>query len=220
MSTIRLENLTKFYPTPGGRRYVFRQLNYTFPTEGNVGILGFNGAGKSTLMRLIGGTDFPNGGRVHTDCRISWPIGLSSGFQGSLTGRENVKFVSRIYGDDPAARSRRIDYVADFAEIGDYFDMPVSSYSSGMRSRLSFGLSMAFEFDIYLVDEVIAVGDKRFKEKSQAAFRLKQEKARLITVSHDLSLLKSMCNVGIVLNAGEFQSFNNIDDAIAAYQQL
>lgn len=217
---IRLEKLTKFYPTPAGRRYVFKDLDYTFPPEGNIGILGYNGAGKSTLMRLIGGTDFANSGRVHADCRISWPIGLASGFQGSLTGRENVKFVSRIYGDDTPARQRRIDYVADFSELGDYFDMAVNTYSSGMRSRLSFGLSMAFEFDVYLVDEVIAVGDKKFKEKSQAAFREKREKARLITVSHDLALLKSMCNVGIVLNAGEFQSFSSIDDAIAAYQQL
>ena len=199
---------------------MFRDVNYTFPEQGNIGVLGYNGAGKSTLMRLIGGTDFANAGRVRKDCRISWPIGLGSGFQGSLTGRENVKFVSRVYGDSAALRRQRIEYVADFAEIGTYFDMPVNTYSSGMRSRLSFGLSMAFEFDVYLVDEVIAVGDKRFKEKSQEAFRQKQEKARLITVSHDLSLLKSLCNVGIVLNKGEFQSFESIDDAITAYQQL
>ncbi len=217
---IQLENLTKYYPTKDGRRYVFRNVNYALPETGNIGVLGYNGAGKSTLMRLIGGTDFANSGRVKTDCRISWPIGLSSGFQGSLTGRENVKFVSRVYGDDAATRLERLEYVADFAEIGDYFDMPVNTYSSGMRSRLSFGLSMAFDFDVYLVDEVIAVGDKQFKEKSQAAFRQKQEKARLITVSHDLSLLKSLCNVGIVLNQGEFQSFDNIEDAISAYQQL
>tara|TARA_R110002049_G_scaffold158018_1_gene322927 strand:- start:51 stop:707 length:657 start_codon:yes stop_codon:yes gene_type:complete len=217
---IQLENLTKYYATPKGRRYVFRDVNYTFPEQGNIGVLGYNGAGKSTLMRLIGGTDFANAGRVRKDCRISWPIGLGSGFQGSLTGRENVKFVSRVYGDSAALRRQRIEYVADFAEIGTYFDMPVNTYSSGMRSRLSFGLSMAFEFDVYLVDEVIAVGDKRFKEKSQEAFRQKQEKARLITVSHDLSLLKSLCNVGIVLNKGEFQSFESIDDAITAYQQL
>ena len=217
---IRLENLTKFYPTPAGRRYVFRSVDYTFPEQGNIGILGFNGAGKSTLMRLIGGTDFANSGRVHTDCRISWPVGLAAGFQGSLTGRENVKFVSRVYGDTPEARTERINYVMDFAELGDYFDMPVNTYSSGMRSRLSFGLSMAFEFDVYLVDEVIAVGDRQFKKKSEAAFQQKQEKARLITVSHDLGLLKSLCNVGIVLNKGQLQSYSSIEDAINAYQQL
>lgn len=217
---IRLENLTKYYPTKNGRRYVFKDVSYCLPEHGNIGILGHNGAGKSTLMRLIGGTDFANAGRVRSDCRISWPIGLASGFQGSLTGRENVKFVSRVYGDTAPARRARIDYVADFAEIGDYFDMPVNTYSSGMRSRLSFGLSMAFDFDVYLVDEVIAVGDKKFKEKSEAAFRQKQEKARLITVSHDLGLLKSLCNVGIVLNQGVLSSFDNIEDAISAYQQL
>ncbi|MFK7967257.1 MAG: ABC transporter ATP-binding protein [Burkholderiaceae bacterium] len=217
---IRLENLTKFYPTPAGRRYVFRSVDYTFPEQGNIGILGFNGAGKSTLMRLIGGTDFANSGRVHADCRISWPVGLAAGFQGSLTGRENVKFVSRVYGDTPEARAERISYVMDFAELGDYFDMPVNTYSSGMRSRLSFGLSMAFEFDVYLVDEVIAVGDRQFKKKSEAAFRQRQEKARLITVSHDLGLLKSLCNVGIVLNKGQLQSYSSIEDAINAYQQL
>lgn len=217
---IRLENLTKFYPTPAGRRYIFRDLNYMFPQEGNIGILGFNGAGKSTLMRLIGGTDFPNRGQVHADCRISWPVGLAAGFQGSLTGRENVKFVSRVYGDTPSVRAERIDYVTEFAELGDYLDMPVNTYSSGMRSRLSFGLSMAFEFDVYLVDEVIAVGDRQFKKKSEAAFRQRQEKARLITVSHDLGLLKSLCNVGIVLNKGQLQSYDSIEDAIDAYQQL
>lgn len=218
--TIRLENLTKFYPTPAGRRYVFKDVNYEFPAEGNVGILGFNGAGKSTLMRLIGGTDFANAGRVHTDCRISWPVGLAAGFQGSLTGRENVKFVSRVYGDDKSLRSQRLDYVMAFAELGDYFDMPVATYSSGMRSRLSFGLSMAFEFDVYLVDEVIAVGDRQFKKKSEAVFKQRHEKARLITVSHDLGLLKSLCNVGIVLNKGHLQTFDSIENAIDAYQQL
>ncbi|HUG21244.1 ABC transporter ATP-binding protein, partial [Piscinibacter sp.] len=146
---LQLRNLTKWYPTPQGRRYVFRNLNFTFPAGANVGLIGRNGAGKSTLMRLIGGTDTPNAGAVVTDARVSWPVGLTGGFQGSLTARENIQFVCRVNGATGAAMRRVISFVEDFAEIGDSFNLPVKSYSSGMRSRVAFGLSMAFDFDYY-----------------------------------------------------------------------
>ncbi|PZR03056.1 MAG: ABC transporter ATP-binding protein, partial [Flavobacterium psychrophilum] len=155
---IRIENLTKSYKTPKGKHYVFKNLSVELPSDKSVALIGRNGAGKSTLLRMIGGIDRPDSGRILTNKTISWPVGLAGGFQGSLTGRENVKFVSRLYARKDEIREK-VEFVEAFAEIGKYFDMPIKTYSSGMRSRLGFGLSMAFKFDYYLVDEVTAVGD-------------------------------------------------------------
>lgn len=160
---IRIENLTKTYRTPQGRHNVFKNLNIELPSGKSVALIGRNGAGKSTLLRMIGGIDRPDSGRIITNKTISWPVGLSGGFQGSLTGRENVKFVSRLYAKQNELQDK-VAFVEDFAELGKYFDMPIKTYSSGMKSRLGFGLSMAFKFDYYLVDEVTAVGDAKFKK--------------------------------------------------------
>ena len=167
---IDINNVTKSYLTNKGRRFVFRNLNISLPSNRNIALIGRNGAGKSTLMRLLGGQDVPDSGKIVTDKSISWPVGLSGGFQGSLTGRQNVKFVARIqgaYGDD---LRRVVTFVEEFAEIGEYFDLPVNTYSSGMRGRVAFGLSLAFNFDYYLVDEAISVGDAHFREKAQSLF--------------------------------------------------
>ena len=152
---IELVNLTKWFPTPGGRHYVFRNLNFSFPDRVSIGLMGRNGAGKSTLMRLIGGLDTPDEGEVRSNNSISWPVGLSSGLQGSLTARDNVRFVCRLYGATGAAMQEKIRFVEEFAEIGKFFDMPLKTYSSGMRGRVSFGLSMAFSFDYYLIDSTL-----------------------------------------------------------------
>ena len=162
---IELQNLTKSYKTPAGRHYLFRDLNVVLPSGKSVGLLGKNGAGKSTLLRIIGGIDRPDAGKVITDQRISWPVGLAAGFQGSMSGRDNVKFLCRLYAK-PEEFADKIAFVEAFAEIGKYFDMPVKTYSSGMRSRLGFGTSLAFDFDYYLIDEVTSVGDAAFKKKS------------------------------------------------------
>ncbi len=181
---LELRNLTKWYATPRGRRYVFRDLNFVFPPDASIGLIGRNGAGKSTLLRLLGGIDMPNAGAVVTDARISWPVGLSGGFQTSLTARENVQFVCRVHGATGRSMRRIVDFVADFAEIGEYFDLPMNSYSSGMRSRVAFGMSMAFDFDYYLIDEVTAVGDPQFKSKSQAILKERLKRSKVIMVSH------------------------------------
>src|SRR5690606_16057139 len=154
---IEVRNLYKSYRDRSQqKRYrVFENLSFTIPEGRNVAILGRNGSGKSTLLRLLGGIDVPDRGRIITDKRISWPVGLSGGFQGSLTGRENVKFVARVQGACGPALRRIVDYVESFAEIGDYFDEPVKTYSSGMRGRVAFGLSLAFDFDYYLIDEAM-----------------------------------------------------------------
>lgn len=215
---LRLQQLTKWYPTPHGRRYVFRDLNFTFPAGMNVGLIGRNGAGKSTLMRILGGIEPPNGGAVITDARISWPVGLSGGFQGSLTARENVQFVCRVYGAVGNAMRKKVAFVEEFAEIGDYFDVPVKSYSSGMRSRVAFGLSMAFDFDYYLIDEVMAVGDAQFKAKSRVVMKQRLQQANLMLVSHNMADIRQYCNLVVVVDRGNTVLYEDVEAGIAAYQ--
>ncbi|WP_237057898.1 ABC transporter ATP-binding protein [Microbulbifer sediminum] len=216
---IELRNLTKSYRTPHGRKVLFRDVSAVFPENRNIGILGRNGAGKSTLLRIMGGIDYPDAGRVITDKRISWPMGLSGGFQGSMTGRENCAFVCGIHGIWGSARRRVLDRVQDFAEIGDYFDAPVKSYSSGMRSRLAFGLSIAVDFDVYLVDEVMSVGDAHFKHKCEQVIAEKRKTSNFIIVAHAMPQLKKNCDVGIYVGDGGLKIFDTVEEAIALYQQ-
>ncbi len=214
---IRLDNITKSYRMREGRRYVFRDLSMEFPVGKNVALLGKNGAGKSTLMRLLGGTDFPDRGEIETDQVLSWPLALTGGFQGSLSGKDNVKFVCRAYGADDELEER-LNFVHKFSELGDYFYEPVKSYSSGMRSRLAFALSLAFDFDVYLVDEVTAVGDQSFRRKAKRAFEELKDRATLIMVSHDMQTLRQHCDVAVFLEQGKVTWFDDLEEAIARYQ--
>lgn len=215
---IVLDNLTKSYVTPKvGRHYVFKNLSAQMPTGTNIALLGENGAGKSTLLRIIGGIDFADSGEIRSEGRISWPVGLVGGFQGSLTGRQNVRFVCRLNSQTDQI-DEKIRFVEDFAEIGKYFDMPVKNYSSGMKSRLSFGLSMAFEFDYYLLDEVGAVGDARFKAKSEALLKDLQERSGIIMVSHNLKSLSRLCDVAFLLRGGKAEFFEDVNQAIRVYE--
>lgn len=214
---IRIENLTKSYRTPQGRHYVFKDLNLELPSGKSVALIGRNGAGKSTLLRMIGGIDRPDSGRIITDKTISWPVGLSGGFQGSLTGRENVKFVARLYAKKEELQEK-IEFVEDFAELGKYFDMPIKTYSSGMKSRLGFGLSMAFKFDYYLVDEVTAVGDARFKQKCADLFNSRHKEASFLMVSHSLNSLKEYCDVALLIDRqSQTKLHDNLEEAISMY---
>lgn len=214
---IRIENLTKSYRTPQGRHYVFKDLNLELPSGKSVALIGRNGAGKSTLLRMIGGIDRPDSGRIITDKTISWPVGLSGGFQGSLTGRENVKFVARLYAKKEELQEK-IEFVEDFAELGKYFDMPIKTYSSGMKSRLGFGLSMAFKFDYYLVDEVTAVGDARFKNKCLELFIQKKYTSSFLMVSHSLNSLKEYCDIGLTMHRdGRIKMHDDVAEAIKDY---
>lgn len=215
---IEVHNLYKRYRNHHNSPWVLKGIDFTIPPGVSVGVVGRNGAGKSTLLRLMGGMDRPDHGKVIHNGQVSWPIGLSGGFQGSMTGRQNVKFVARIHGNDQDVE-RIIRYVEDFAEIGTAFDEPVNTYSSGMRSRVSFGLSLAFNFDLYLSDEATAVGDRMFKEKATEAFRERVGRANIIMVSHGEKILKDLCQAGIWLNEGEAVWFDSIDDALAAYHE-
>ncbi|MBB3230154.1 ABC transporter ATP-binding protein [Halomonas stenophila] len=214
---IELNRLYKRYHNHRYNDWVLKDVNLTIPRGVSVGLVGPNGAGKSTLLRLIGGMDTPERGEVKRRCRVSWPIGLTGGFKGSMTGRQNVQFVARVHGGGGQGVKRIIEFVEEFAEIGGAFDRPVQTYSSGMRSRLAFGLSLAFDFDVYLSDEATSVGDRAFKAKAKQAFRDRVGKASLIMVSHGESILREMCQAGIFLHQGRAQWFDEIDDAIAAY---
>ncbi|PTR21311.1 MULTISPECIES: ABC transporter ATP-binding protein [unclassified Pseudomonas] len=212
-----LRNITKSYLTPKGRRHVFRDLSLQIPPGKNIGLIGRNGSGKSTLMRLLGGADVPDSGTVVTNKSISWPVGLSGGLHGTMTGRENIKFVSRVYGAEGDAMRQKVSYVEDFAEIGSWIDEPVKTYSSGMRSRLAFGLSMAFDFDYYLIDEVMSVGDAHFKRKCADVFETRLQKSKVVLVSHSMPEIKKLCDVVLLVRDGGVQIYDDVDEGIKAY---
>ena len=216
---IELRNVTKYYPTKTGFRHILRNVSMTIPGATNLAVLGPNGAGKSTLLRLIGGAEAPNRGSIRSNQSISWPLGLGTGFQSALTGEQNVLFVCRINGLTAAQTRKVLDEVIEFTELGEYFELPVKTYSSGMRARLSFGLSMAFYFDIYLIDELTSVGDAIFREKATKAFQDMRDRASVIFVSHNLVTLKEICSSALFLHDGIAAYFDNIDEAIFAYQE-
>jgi capsular polysaccharide transport system ATP-binding protein len=211
---IMLENVTKIYKSKDGHKVVADDLSCQIPRGCNLGILGINGAGKSTLLRMIGGIEEPNSGVIRRHSRVSFPLGFSGTFAGSLSGRENAVFLARIYG---ASTRYVVDFAEDFAEIGSYYDMPVNTYSSGMRSRLAFGVSLAIDFDVYLVDEATAVGDVTFQEKCHAAISARFSRSDVIMISHAPETLKQYCNQGAVLDRGRLAFYDDIDQANAAY---
>ena len=213
---IQLKYISKTYYTKGIRKQIFQGLNFEFNSNRNYALLGQNGVGKSTLLRLIAGGEMPDSGIIERKGKVSWPMGFSGGFNGTMTGIENIRFVSRIYGQDP---KRVIQYVRDFSELGDSIKLPIKTYSSGMRARLAFGLSLAIDFDCYLVDEVIAVGDANFRKKSQEAFQAKFEHSFLIMASHSAGIIKEYCDCGILLKQGSLEYHDSIDELLVAYRK-
>ena len=216
---IYFKNVSKFYPTKQGRSYVFKDVNMSLPTDKNIAVLGPNGVGKSTLIKMLGGADFPSRGEIKSDQRISWPLGLQGGLQGSMSARENVRFVARIHGYRDTKPVEK--QVADFAEIGNYFDEPVRTYSNGMRSKVTFGLAMAFDlnFDILLIDELTAVGDANFKAKSKKLLLDQYENTKLIMVNHSLAELKQFCQAGIVIKDQTLHYHPDLKSAIEDYNE-
>jgi capsular polysaccharide transport system ATP-binding protein len=213
---IEVSNLTKSFFYQGKKTTIFKDLSFKIHTGESIAILGANGAGKSTLLRILGGIDLPDSGTIQTDSTISWPVGLVGGFQGSLTGRENVTFVSRIYAEKRKV-PEKVRYVEEFAELGVYFDRPFKTYSSGMRSRVTFGLSMAFDFDVYLIDEVTAAGDQRFREKSKRLLMERKKNADFLMVDHNLWGLKLHCDRAFILDGGKIEEFSDLDEAVALH---
>lgn len=213
---IRLENLTKVFTLNGRRKVVMQDVNMVFPTGSTVALLGRNGAGKSTLLSMIAGTMPPTSGRIITSGTVSWPVGFAGSFHPELTGVQNVRFVARIYGVDTDAL---IDFVEDFADLGMHFRLPFRTYSSGMRSRLAFGVSMGIPFDTYLIDEVTAVGDARFKAKSAEVFQERRRKAGAVLVSHSMGKVKETCTSGVVLENGKLHYYDDIEAAITHHKR-
>jgi capsular polysaccharide transport system ATP-binding protein len=212
---IELRNVSKAYPANSGFHVVLDDISVDFSNDENIGILGRNGAGKSTLLRILSGVELPDSGDVVRKGRISWPLGFSGGFNGSLSGEVNCRFVARIYGEETDSV---IDFARQFADIGEYFHMPVRTYSSGMKARLAFGLSMAVDFGLYLVDEVTAVGDKSFQDKCRQAFAERRGRSALILVSHNLKTVAEYCDRCAVLDGGRLQLFDSVDEAAKVYE--
>jgi capsular polysaccharide transport system ATP-binding protein len=214
---IRLERITKTYSTRGGRRRVLDNVSATFEAGHNFGILGINGAGKSTLIRLLAGCELPDSGTIRRRARVSFPLGFGGTFHGALSGRENTRFLARIYG---AAMRSMLDYVECFSELGEYFDMPVNTYSAGMRARLAFAACLAIDFDVYLVDEATEVGDHRFRRKCAEAFRARIAHCDIILVTHNAETLRQYCDRGAILAGGALTLFDDLGIAIGRYHRL
>ena len=213
---IVLENLSKSFPIPGGRKYVVRDVSVTFPTRTAVALLGRNGTGKSTLLEMIGGSSSPDSGRIWSTGSISWPVGFAGSFHRELSGAQNTRFIARAYGvdtDDLCA------FVKEFSELKSQFHMPIRSYSAGMKSRLAFGISMGIRFDTYLVAEVTSVGDASFKQKSLQLFRDRMTDSGAIMVSHSMRQVRRFCDAGAVLEDGNLIYYDDIDEAIARHQE-
>ena len=214
---IVFDDVTKSYPTRGGgRTTILNSFSGVVRPRVNVGILGRNGAGKSTLMRLISGGEQPTSGKIYREGNVSWPLGFSGGFNNALTGRQNLRFICRLYDVD---YGETVEFVREFAEIGKFFDQPIGTYSAGMRARLAFGSAMALQFDYYLIDEVIAVGDANFRKKCSAVFEERAERATLLLVSHLPNLLKQFCHIGGVLSDGELIFYDTIDEAMEVHAE-
>lgn len=211
------ENIYKSYRLGHRRKEVLTDINFQIAKGERVGFLGRNGAGKTTLIKVIGGVEWPTQGKVTRSMRVSWPLGFHGGFQGSLTGYDNARFIARIYGYE--YRDIR-DFVEDFTELGGSLKAPVKTYSSGMRARLAFALSLAIEFDCYLIDEIILVGDKNFHDKCRYELFEKRADRALILASHNADVVREFCDRAVILQNGSATMYGNIDEALDRYSLL
>ena len=213
---IEFQNVSKQYKTRDGWATVLSDINFRLEKGQKLGVLGRNGAGKSTFIRLVGGVEPPSAGLVLREMSVSWPLAFSGGFQGSLTGLDNARFICRVYGADYKYVR---EFVEDFAELGKYMYEPLKNYSSGMRARLAFALTMAIEFDCYLIDEVMAVGDQRFRDRCQIELFEKRKDRAMIFVSHNPTTVRKFCDSVSVLDKGALYEFSQIEDAFNFYQE-
>jgi len=214
---IRFENISKGFWVRGKYTAIIRNLNLTLPSNQSLALLGRNGAGKSTLLSMVAGTLRPDSGNIYSDGTISFTVGYAGSFHGDMTGAQNTRFVARIYGVDS---DELADFVEDFAEIGSHFHMPLRTYSSGMKARLAFGVSMGIPFDTYLIDEATATGDAKFRAKSRVVFKQRMSQSSAIMVSHSMTDIRAFCDTGVVLNNGQIEIFDDIEAAIKRHKEI
>lgn len=214
--SVRFEGVTKVFRADGVEKAIARNATMNFPKGKSVALLGRNGAGKSTLLQMISGRILPDSGRIMLGGTVSWPVGFQGSFHNDLTGAQNCRFLARVYGVDT---DEFLAFVADFAELGAHFHQPIRSYSSGMRSRLGFGASMAIHFDLYLVDEVTAVGDAAFQKKSAAIFRDRMRNSSAVFVSHSMPQIRQLCDAAVVVENGYMQYYRDVEAAIAVHEK-
>lgn len=215
---ISLQNLTKYYPSNRGKQYVFKDLSFDIPTDRNIALLGSNGAGKSTLFRIIAGSEYPNSGSIVTSQDISWPVALTTGIHPQMTGRENTRFIGRVNG--VADLDLYEEKVKEFAELGAKYELPVKTYSSGMRSRLAFGTCIAIDFNVYLIDEATSVGDQKFRRKAKSSLLEKRQQASLLMVSHNAEEIEEFCDSALVLHDGGLNFFEDLSEGYEYYSTL
>ncbi|MEL6586275.1 MAG: ABC transporter ATP-binding protein [Pseudomonadota bacterium] len=212
---IEFRNLTKVFRLNGRSKVIADNLNLVLPSGSSVALLGPNGAGKSSLLKIIAGTLDPTSGEVRSTGTISWPVGFAGSFHGDLTGAQNARFLARIYGVDT---DELVAFAEDFASIGTHFHLPFRTYSSGMRSRLAFGVSMAIKFDTYLVDEVTAVGDQAFRTKSSHLFRERLRTSGAVVVTHSMAQVRELCDSVAILNGGKLHYYEDLEAGIAHHR--
>lgn len=217
---IYIKNLSKSFKTTLGKKVILDDINVKIPYGKNIGILGKNGAGKSTLLRLMGKIEFPEQGKIISNKSFSWPLALSNGFQGSLSGRDNAKFICRIYGKTETELEKIIDGIQEFSELGDDFLLPVKTYSTGMKAKLSFAVSISFHFDYYLLDETLSVGDKSFKNKCTNAIDGLGNKSNFIIVSHDMNVIRDMCDICLTIKNKKIIIYEDMEKAISEYDLM
>lgn len=214
LPALSVERISKTYPNG---HLVFRNLSFEVARSGRLALLGRNGQGKSSLIKILGGAMAQTSGTVTWRGLASWPIGFGGGFQGSLSGLDNIHFLARLYNRDIKETVRRVD---DFAELGETLTIPVKHYSSGMRARLAFGLSLAIEFDCYLIDELVAVGDSRFQRKCQQELFERRKERTFIMASHDMHMIANLCDRALIIESGKAKVFDDIEEAIDVYSWL
>lgn len=217
---IIVKNMDKSYTVQGKRKQIFKDFSLKIEKGARLALIGPNGAGKSTLLRLLTGVEKPNKGSVTRTSTLSWPVGVGTGFIPTLTGSENIKFICRLFGLSKAERDNRIRSVESFAEIGEYFRLPMRTYSTGMRARLNFAVSLAFDFDFYIIDEILSVGDSRFRKKCETAFKEKTKDKGLIMVSHHMDTIRQFCHEGIFLYEGKSLYDKDVNQVIKLYNDL
>lgn len=213
---IRFQNVSKSFNTARGRQVLFDNVNITFPSKASVALLGRNGAGKSSMLNMVSGAIVPESGKIITEGTVSWPVGFSGSFHQHLTGIQNTRFIARVYGIDT---DELVDFVQDFAQLGTHFKLPVRNYSSGMRSRLAFGISMGIHFDTYLIDEVTSVGDAAFREKCNLYFAERLKNSGAVVVTHSPRMVRLMCEEAVVLHNGTCRYFKDLEEGIAAHHE-